>query len=111
MKGDQSKWSKLSVGEKEREKTKSKVMESIPLRTTSFQYSASGDANASAMVMGVSSMRYTVKSQPKDFAILCILLLLGAMPLSFSLFSSGFSIGSIVSMGSGINSFKELGKG
>jgi hypothetical protein len=29
---------------------------------------------------------------------------------SFSLFSSGFSVDSIVSVGSGINSFDELGK-
>jgi hypothetical protein len=45
---------------------------------------ASGDANASRMDLGVSSMRYTVKSSPKDFGILCLLLFLRDV----SLFSS-----------------------
>ena len=62
------------------------------------------------MVVGVSSMRYTVKSSPKDFATLCLLLLLGAKPLSSSSFQSGFIIGTIVGMGSGIIPFNELGK-
>jgi hypothetical protein len=44
------------------------------------------------------------------FTILCLSLLLRATPLSSSLFSCGFSVDSIVSVGSGINSFDELGK-
>jgi hypothetical protein len=55
------------------------------------------DAYASAMVVGVSSTRYTMKSSLKEFAILG-LLLLGVNSLSSSLSLSGFSIGSIVSV-------------
>jgi hypothetical protein len=51
-----------------------------------------------------------VKSSLKDFAILSLLLLLGANSLSPSLSSSEFSIGSIVSVGLGINLFATLGK-
>src|SRR5438045_1693039 len=39
------------------------------------------------MVLGVSSTRYTIKSSPKDFAVLCLLLLQGASLSS----SIGFS--------------------
>lgn len=50
-------------------------------------------------VLGVSSTRYTMKSSPKNFAVLCILLFLRASLLSFSECStcvcSRFSIGSI----------------
>jgi hypothetical protein len=62
------------------------------------------------MVVGVSSTRYTVKSSPKDFAIPDLLLLLGANLLSPSLSSREFLIGSIVSVGSRINSLATLGK-
>jgi hypothetical protein len=86
------------------------IVESISLWIASFNYSTSGDAYASAMVVGVSSMRYIVKSSPKDFATLCLLLLLGATPLSSYSFPCGFIIGSIVGVGLGINSFDELGK-
>ena len=37
-----------------------------------------------AIVVGVLSTRYTVKSSPKNFATLCLLLLLGASLSSFS---------------------------
>jgi hypothetical protein len=60
------------------------------------------------MELGVSSTRYTIKSSPKDFAVLCLLLLLG-VSLSFS---TGFSKCSIGKVGSGIltNSYlDELG--
>ena len=59
-------------------------IESISLWIVSFQSSTSGDACASAIVVGVSSIRYTVKSSPKDFATLCLLLLRGASLSSFS---------------------------
>jgi hypothetical protein len=62
------------------------------------------------MVVGVSSIMYTVKSSPKDFAILGLLLLLGDNLPSHYLSSGAFSIGSIVSVGLGINSFATLGK-
>ena len=63
-------------------------IKSISLWTASFQSSASGDAYVSAIVVGVSSTRYTVKSSPKDFATLCLLLLRGASLSSFSRISS-----------------------
>jgi hypothetical protein len=34
------------------------------------------------MVLGVSSTMYMMKSSPKDFSVLCLLLLLGASSLS-----------------------------
>jgi hypothetical protein len=57
-------------------------IESISLRTASFQ-SVSGDAYASIIEVGLSSTRYTIKSSPKDFAILHLLFLVG-ISLSFS---------------------------
>jgi hypothetical protein len=60
------------------------------------------------MELGVSSIRYTIKSSPKDFAVLYLLLLLGVS----SSFSTGFSKCSNKMVGSGIltNSYlDELG--
>src|SRR5438128_2428931 len=68
-----------------------------------FQSSASGDAYSSTMDVGVSSTTYTVKSSPKNFSIICLLLLLGASLSSSSRMSScDCSEDSIGATGSGI---------
>src|SRR3990170_3182458 len=54
--------------------------------------------------MGVSSTRYTMKSSPKDFAVLCLLLLTRVSLSS----STGFSTCSIAMVGSGITSSSSL---
>ena len=66
-------------------------IESISPRTTFFQSSASGDAYASAIEVGVSYIRYTIKSSPKDFVILCLLFLTETLLSSFSRTLSGYS--------------------
>jgi len=74
-----------------------------------FQSSASGDAYSSTMDVGVSSTRYTVKSSPKKFSILYLLLLLGASLSSFSRTSScDCSEDSVSAKGSGTISEENL---
>jgi hypothetical protein len=59
------------------------------------------DAYASAIEVGVSSTRFTMTSSPKDFAILCLLFLIGTSLSSFSSVcssdSTGDSIGIVLS--------------
>jgi hypothetical protein len=51
-----------------------------------------------------------VKSSPKDFPILCLLLLLGATLLLSSSCTCGGSSGSDIFVGSGVKSFDEQGR-
>jgi hypothetical protein len=66
---------------------------------------------ASAIDVGVSSTSYTLKSSPKDFTTLCLLLLLEASLSSFSRISSfltGCSENSTAVVGSGVISEENL---
>src|SRR6266542_3422889 len=59
------------------------------------------------MVLGVSSTRYTIKSSPKDFVILCLLLLRGASlssPIGFSTSEGSSCVTGMVGSGEMIDS-------
>src|SRR5207237_6096440 len=59
------------------------------------------------MVLGVSSTRYTMKSSPKDFVVLCLLLFRGASlssALGFSTSEGSFCVTGMVGSGDMIGS-------
>src|SRR6266540_931615 len=59
------------------------------------------------MVLGVSSTRYTIKSSPKDFVVLCLLLFRGASlssPIGFSTSEGSSCVTGMVGSGEMIGS-------